>query len=358
MANELEKRKGASLLEKMAVRRGLDPDELYETLTSTVFKGANRAQMMTLLMVADRYKLDVTTKEIFAFPDKSGGIVPVVSVDGWISLAHKHPAYDGEELRWAEKKVVPPGGKPCPEWCEIIVYRKDTSHPTVIREYLDEVYRKTVPWQTHTKRMLRHKTMIQGYRVAFGFSGIYDEDEAQNIVSGMDNSPQVSSNAKKARALLSKDGERKKDAEQSEDGQSKEGDGDEEYEELAIEEPAEVVLTDEDAEQEDRIDAADAEDDDAAEQEPTSTIEQAVEQAVEKLDAEPLATDKQRQALKAAKERSRWSNRQFMELLRSRYHVEKPAELTVSQAREMIAIILDSQAQDGKARASQQKMSV
>jgi len=29
--------------------------------------------------------------------------------------------------------------------------------------------------------MLRHKALIQAVRVAFGFSGIYDEDEAQRI---------------------------------------------------------------------------------------------------------------------------------------------------------------------------------
>ena len=35
------------------------------------------------------------------------------------------------------------------------------------------------------RRMLRHKALIQGARIAFGFSGIYDEDEARDI--GMKN---------------------------------------------------------------------------------------------------------------------------------------------------------------------------
>jgi TRAP-type uncharacterized transport system substrate-binding protein len=30
--------------------------------------------------------------------------------------------------------------------------------------------------------MLRHKTLIQGARIAFGFAGIYDEDEAKRII--------------------------------------------------------------------------------------------------------------------------------------------------------------------------------
>ena len=71
-----------------------------------------------------------------------------------------------------------------------IIYRKDRSRPVAIREYLDEVYRAPFkqgmkgPWQTHTKRFLRHKTLIQCARIAFGFSGIFDEDEAMRIVEG------------------------------------------------------------------------------------------------------------------------------------------------------------------------------
>ena len=65
------------------------------------------------------------------------------------------------------------------------------------REYLDEVYREPFtgnkdgrnysvngPWQTHTKRFLRHKSMIQAARLVFGFVGIYDQDEAERIIDG------------------------------------------------------------------------------------------------------------------------------------------------------------------------------
>ena len=40
-------------------------------------------QMIALLIVADQYGLNPFTKEIYAFPDKHKGIVPVVGVDGW-----------------------------------------------------------------------------------------------------------------------------------------------------------------------------------------------------------------------------------------------------------------------------------
>ena len=37
------------------------------------------------------------------------------------------------------------------------------------------------PWQSHPRRMLRHKAMIQCARLAFGYGGIYDQDEAERI---------------------------------------------------------------------------------------------------------------------------------------------------------------------------------
>jgi hypothetical protein len=68
---------------------------------------------------------------------------------------------------------------------ECVMHRKDRKHPTAIREYLDEVYRNPFngnPWQSHTKRFLRHKTMIQAARLVFGFGGIFDQDEAERIL--------------------------------------------------------------------------------------------------------------------------------------------------------------------------------
>ncbi len=145
--------------------------------------------MMALLIVADQYKLNPFTKEIFAFEDKHKGIVPVVSVDGWARIINEHPEYDGIEFGYADTTATPASGKPCPEWCEASIYRKDRTRPTVVREYLDEVYQPprggfSGPWQSHTKRFLRHKALIQCARVAFGFAGIYDEDEASRIIEG------------------------------------------------------------------------------------------------------------------------------------------------------------------------------
>nr|DAX74798.1 MAG TPA: RecT protein [Caudoviricetes sp.] len=169
-----------------------DPQELVQTLKATAFKGnATDAQFNALMIVSTQYGLNPFTKEIYAFPDKQNGIVPVVGVDGWSRIINNHPQFDGMEFKYSEETTTPAGSNTkAHEWVECVIYRKDRSHPIVAREYLDEVYRPPFkgkfgevngPWQSHTKRMHRHKAMIQAARLAFGFGGIYDEDEAQRI---------------------------------------------------------------------------------------------------------------------------------------------------------------------------------
>jgi phage recombination protein Bet len=171
------------LLAKFGERYSVEPDRVYKTLVTTVFRDAKSAdQVMALLIVADQYGLNPFLKEIYAFPDKSGGIVPVVGIDGWNRIAQQHPQFDGLDLRYADELDTLPGAKPCPRWIEGIVYRKDRGHPIAVREYLGECFRDTLPWKSHTSRMLRHKAIIQAYRVAFGFHGIYDPDEAESFV--------------------------------------------------------------------------------------------------------------------------------------------------------------------------------
>jgi phage recombination protein Bet len=169
-------------------------EELYNVLKATAFKGdVSDAQLSALLIVANQHGLNPWTKEIYAFPDKQNGIIPVVSVDGWSRIINSHPAFDGMEFKFSEEMVTMEGAASTAHaWTECTIYRKDRAHPTVIREYLDEVYRPPFkskdgymvkgPWQTHPKRFSRHKAMIQCARMAFGFGGIYDADEAERII--------------------------------------------------------------------------------------------------------------------------------------------------------------------------------
>jgi len=160
------------LTNKLSTTLGMGANgiELYNTLKATAFKGqVSDAQMTALLVVANQYSLNPWTKEIYAFPDKSNGIVPIVGVDGWARIINSHPQFDGMDFEQDD------------ESCTCIIYRKDRSRPIRITEYMVECKRGAGPWQSHPKRMLRHKAMIQCARIAFGFTGIYDEDEAQRI---------------------------------------------------------------------------------------------------------------------------------------------------------------------------------
>jgi phage recombination protein Bet len=145
--------------------------DLITVLKATAFKGqVSDAQMTALLIVANQYKLNPWTKEIYAFPDKNNGIVPVVGVDGWSRIINENPQFDGMDFQQDD------------ESCTCVIYRKDRSHPIKVTEYMSECKRAAGPWQSHPKRMLRHKAMIQCARLAFGYVGIYDQDEAERIV--------------------------------------------------------------------------------------------------------------------------------------------------------------------------------
>lgn len=152
-----------------------DGADLIGTLKATAFKGqVSDAQMTALLVVANQYALNPWTKEIYAFPDKNNGIVPVVGVDGWSRIINSHPQFDGIEFEQND------------ESCTCIIYRKDRNRPIKVTEWMAECRRSGMgPWQSHPRRMLRHKAMIQCARLAFGYGGIYDQDEAERIVEAV-----------------------------------------------------------------------------------------------------------------------------------------------------------------------------
>lgn len=178
MANALQ-----AMTSKLAQRldMGVDGSSLIETLKATAFKGqVTDAQMVALLVVANQYALNPWTKEIYAFPDRGNAIIPVVGVDGWSRIINSNENFDGMDFEQDDEK------------CTCIIYRKDRKHPIKVTEYMAECKKAGAgPWQTHPRRMLRHKAMIQCARIAFGYVGIYDPDEAERISEGERPAPQT-----------------------------------------------------------------------------------------------------------------------------------------------------------------------
>jgi phage recombination protein Bet len=187
MGTEVAKtNKSSNALAIMAQRVSVPAAELQQTLMQTAFKGATPAEFLMLVAVANKYDLDPFVREIYAFPKKGGGIVPLVPFDGWLKIIKRDKDYAGMDVAWSDEMTQPsPQARDCPAWVEVTIHHKSTpEHPTVHREWIDEMYRDTGPWNGTTKRMLEWKGIIQAGRVAFGLSGIYDEDEAQRISQG------------------------------------------------------------------------------------------------------------------------------------------------------------------------------
>ncbi len=166
-----EEAKPVSALAAMSNRLQVSEAGLMKTLKATVFKACKSdEEFMALVMVSNEYKLNPIIKEIYAFPGKGGGVVPMVSVDGWLKLMNRQPTFDGLTVKLSQDG----------EEATATIHIKGRSHPVEVTEYLSECSRPTDPWKKSPKRMLRHKATIQAIRVAFGIGGIHDEDEAKD----------------------------------------------------------------------------------------------------------------------------------------------------------------------------------
>lgn len=166
-----------SALKIMASRMAVDADKLYDTLKATVFKGATNEELLALVVVGNAYDLNPLLKELYAFPAKGGGIVPIVSVDGWNKMLIRQPDFDGIEFEFTDDDQ---GNVYA---CTATIHIKNRSHPVKITEYFSECVRKTDPWTNMPRRMLRNRTLCQASRMAFGFSGISHEEEVGDVVN-------------------------------------------------------------------------------------------------------------------------------------------------------------------------------
>ena len=168
--------KRVSLVQTMANEYGLDETPFLDAIRQTVMPGnATTAQTAAFLQVAHSYKLNPFIKEIYVFPTKGGGIMPMISIDGWLSIANRDPRYDGYEYEEIlDEKGNLEGGK-------VTIYRNDRQRPHVHREWLRECKRNTDPWNNMPRRMMENRTVAQAVRRALGISGLMDIDEAEQM---------------------------------------------------------------------------------------------------------------------------------------------------------------------------------
>lgn len=163
-----------SILLAMAERFGMEPEAFEATVRATCFPAnppATREEFAAGMQIAHKLELNPLTKEVHFARLKGGGVQAIIGVDGWYTMANKHPNYDGCDF----KLIRDDKGKVTEIECTI--YRKDRTRPTIISELMVECQRGTEPWKLTPTRMLRHRAFGQCARLAFAFAGVMDEDE-------------------------------------------------------------------------------------------------------------------------------------------------------------------------------------
>lgn len=164
------------LMIQFADKYGMEPRQTMRILRETVLKSKDPVtpeEVAAFMIVCNAHELNPFLKEIYGFMSK-GKMQYVVGVDGWITLCNRHPQLNGIEFEEMFK-----GEKIYAVTCKI--HRKDRTLPIIVTEYFSECYRDTDPWNKTPIRMTRHKSLIQCARIAFGFAGVIDEDEAERM---------------------------------------------------------------------------------------------------------------------------------------------------------------------------------
>jgi phage recombination protein Bet len=159
---------------------GLSYDAYVRAITAGALRDLpiwSQADLERLLLTAKQHNLNPLNREIFMLP--SGTETPpliVVGVDGWSKIMNSHPQFSGMQFQESTESSIG-----IPSWIECEIYRHDRVVPLRVREYFEEARSDHMAWITHPRRMLRHKSMVQCARIAFGLGGIYDSDEALRI---------------------------------------------------------------------------------------------------------------------------------------------------------------------------------
>ncbi len=167
-----------SIIKTLADQYNMEASKFQQMVMATCFPASPPAtpeEFAAGMQIAHRLDLNPLTKEVHFARIKGGGIQAITGVDGWFTMANRHPEYDGCEFdyEWINgdgpKKLIS-------VTCRI--FRKDRTRPTAVTEYMAECFRpNSEAWKLTPSRMLRHRAFGQCARLAFAFAGIMDHDE-------------------------------------------------------------------------------------------------------------------------------------------------------------------------------------
>ena len=178
-----------ALIARALLRSGMSYGSFVRCLTQNAFRGLviwSESDLERLLLACEELDLSPTGRDLFAVQQSqghesvssTGGVLLLLSVDGWTRIVNRHPQFDG--MSFEESQELEDG---IPAWISCTIHRRDRSVPLTAREYLCESRRDSGAWITHPRRMLRHRSLVQCARLAFGLPtsfGIHDSDEPPN----------------------------------------------------------------------------------------------------------------------------------------------------------------------------------
>lgn len=171
--------------ERLAEKYKTDKNRFFDIVKATCkMEKATAEQFEAFLLIAEKYDLNPIMKQMWAYPDRNGGITHMVSIDGWIKIVNSNPQFDGYEtsLNLDEK------GYPISATCTM--YRKDRSRPYVKTIYTNEWKVDTSPvWKKMPCHFAEMRAFIQCARICFNIDGINDSEVPAIIENGNDKYP-------------------------------------------------------------------------------------------------------------------------------------------------------------------------
>lgn len=169
----------------MGKRWGVPPDALLDYVRGYIglWRDAPKGYKVPweivyqFMAIAKEHDLNPATKEIYGFYNPSKGLQTGVMIDGWITLANRHPACDGWDLEHERNEK----GLLISVTCKL--FRRDRTRPISVRIKIDEWYVDSNPnWRSRREWMAEIKAIKQAIRLGFGFGGLQDENDIELII--------------------------------------------------------------------------------------------------------------------------------------------------------------------------------
>ena len=185
IANQAGARNLDALIKRALDRFGMTYATFVGSVTQYAFGSLvvwSETDLERLLLACEALGLSPVGRDMYALRQEGHGsaVLLAVGLDGWARIVNRHPAFDG--LEFTESPELLDG---VPAWISCTIHRQDRRVPLTVKEYLCECRRDSSAWQTHPRRMLRHKAPVQCARLAFELPTplyVYDPDEAERVL--------------------------------------------------------------------------------------------------------------------------------------------------------------------------------